>query len=270
MTSVVVPRKTLKETARLEGRGLHGGEPVTVQIHPGSEGIAFRLGSSRIVACPSNVTDTNRCTRLGEVNTIEHLMSALAGLEVTDAEIELSAPELPGLDGSAKEYVRAIQSAGLTDWGTVELHPLFKRVLLQEDQLSMAASSGTGKWRYEYDVAPRWPGHQAFEIDDVCASYVDQVAPARTFALEEEIPHIQAMGLGRGLDEDSALILGSSSYVNRARFEDEPARHKLLDLIGDLYLAGIPIRWMNVVAVRSGHATNVRFAQRLVESIVRS
>ena len=266
MSGIAITRRTVKNTVSLSGRGLHGGEPVDVRIHPGDEGIAFRLGNRRFAAIPENVTDTTRCTRLGEISTIEHAMSALAGLEVTDAEIELSAPELPGLDGSAKEYVQAIRAIGLKEIGTTHVYPPFKRVFLQEEPVSLAAAKGEGHWRYEYLTGDRWPGSQVFESEHVAESYAKEIAGARTFALVEELPFIKQMGLGQGLDESSALILGNAGYENLARFEDEPARHKLLDLIGDLYLSGIPIRLLNVVAVRSGHRMNVAFAKQLADA----
>jgi UDP-3-O-acyl-N-acetylglucosamine deacetylase len=266
VSAVAITRKTVRGTVSLSGRGLHGGAPVEVHIHPGDEGIAFRLGDRRFAAIPENVTDTTRCTRLGEISTIEHAMSALAGLEVTDAEIELSAPELPGLDGSSAEYVTAIRAVGLKEIGTTHVYPPFKRLFMQDEAVSLAAARGDGHWRFEYLTGDRWPGSQVFEAAHVAESYTADIAGARTFALVEELPFIKQMGLGQGLDESSALILGAGGYENAARFSDEPARHKLLDLIGDLYLSGIPARLLNVVAVRSGHRTNVAFAKLLADA----
>lgn len=263
-------RKTLKNDAVVEGLGLHSGIPVRVQIHPGEKGIAFRRGPDRVQATPSNVTDTTRCTTLGPVGTIEHLMSALAGLEITDAEIEVDAPELPGLDGSALPYVSALSAAGFVDLGEKEIPELFSRVFFQDDLIKIAASKGSGHWRTVYSVHNRWPGTQAFEALDAVSAYVSEIAPARTFVLAEEIPMIIERGLGRGLDEQTALILGIEGYKNASRFEDEPARHKLLDLIGDLYLAGIPIRHLNVVGERSGHRTNVQAAALLAKAVSES
>ncbi len=253
-------RRTLKETARFEGVGLHSAIPVKVAVHPASGGIFFRLGGARVEAKAENVTDTTRSTRLGEVGTIEHLMSALAGLEITDAEVELDAPELPGLDGSSRGFVEGLLAAGLEDGDEWEAKTPFKRVFFQEEGGKLAASRGEGAWRYLYDMGERWPNQQAFERDDVVASYREEIAPARTFALTEELPLLEKYGLGRGLDVDSAVVLGPDGYANEVRFPDEPARHKLLDLMGDLYLSGIPIRARNVVAERTGHRANVKAA----------
>lgn len=260
-------RKTLADRLELTGRGLHTGVDVKLVLHPGEEGIGFRYMGERVAARPENVTDTTRSTKLGPIGTIEHLMSALAGLEITDVEVELSAPELPGLDGSALGYVQAIQAVGLRDLGEAVAHAPFSRVFLQEDDgTKVAVGKGAGHWRYCYRTGARWPGEQAFESEDTVTAYATEIAPARTFALEEELPMIRQYGLGQGLDETSAVIVGTEGYVNAVRFEDELARHKLLDCIGDLYLAGLPIRALNVVAEKSGHRTNVKVAAMLAEA----
>ena len=232
-------------------------------VHPASDGIHFRYGSDRFQASPENVTDTTRSTKLGSIGTVEHIMSALAGLQITDAEIEVDAPEIPGMDGSSLLFVQSLTQTGFQELGRQEQVELYRRVFLQDDLIKVAVAKGTGHWRYDYDLGSRWPGHQSFESASVVDDYATQIAGARTFALAEELPMIEKMGLGRGLDESSALIVGDHNYQNQARFADEPARHKLLDLIGDLYLAGLPIAMLSVVAERSGHAANVKTALML-------
>ncbi|HSI73224.1 MAG TPA: UDP-3-O-acyl-N-acetylglucosamine deacetylase [Fimbriimonas sp.] len=263
---MIVERRTVTEDIAFEGRGLHSGEPVRIVVRPGSEGIWFRDGQSRVEAIPGNVTDTTRCTRLGSVSTIEHLMGALAGREVTDAEIEVTGGEIPGLDGSAKTLFDGITPGEVI--GCRELPSLFTRIFLQEDSgLKMAVSKGTGHWRYVYDLGQRWPGSQSFELEHLPFEFGDQVASARTLVLTEEIEGAKSLGLGRGLDDSSVLIVGREGYLNESRFPDEPARHKLLDLIGDLYLAGIPLKFLNVAAEKSGHRANVQVAKMLKNSL---
>jgi UDP-3-O-acyl-N-acetylglucosamine deacetylase len=195
-------------------------------------------------------------------------MSALAGLEVTDAEVEVEGGELPALDGSSIEYVHRLKQAGFEQLGEREIPDLFTRVFLQEDDgLKVAVGKGSGHWRYIYDVGHRWPYKQEFESSLVTTDYETQIAPARTLALAEELDTAMAAGLGKGLDESSCVILESSGYRLPPRFSDEPARHKLLDLIGDLYLSGVPIRMLNVVAERSGHRSNVQVANMLIQAI---
>lgn len=263
---MIVARRTVSRTVALEGLGLHSGEPVRVRIHPGEDGIAFRRGETRTAARPENVTDTRRCTRLGEVSTIEHLMSAFAGLGVTDAEVEADA-ELPGLDGSALPFFSALRDAGLTELGQTERPALFKRVFLQEGETKIAIARGHGHWRYVFDSGDRWPGVQEFDALQVTEAYEREIAPARTLVFGTEVEAARAAGLGRGLDETSVVVLDEGGYRFPTRFPEEPARHKLLDLIGDLYLAGIPIHELSVVGERSGHKSNVEAAHRLLQML---
>jgi UDP-3-O-[3-hydroxymyristoyl] N-acetylglucosamine deacetylase len=256
-------RRTLKAEARLSGRGLHTGVPVELLLTPGDEGIRLRLGGSTWAAIPENVTDTTRSTKVGDIGTVEHFMSAMSGLGITDVDVELTAPEFPALDGSSAEYVRALNEVGFQDIGERASPNLYKRVFVQDDQVSIAISKGAGHWRYEYISGDRWPHEQSYDCLDVKTLYETEIAPARTFAHSADIPAIQANGLAQGLDESSALILEEAGYRQEPRFPDEPARHKLLDLIGDLYLSGVPVQFLNVVAQRSGHRMNVLAALQL-------
>jgi UDP-3-O-[3-hydroxymyristoyl] N-acetylglucosamine deacetylase len=255
-------RRTLRRAATLEGAGLHSGEAVRVTLAPAQEGIRFSFGSRMVAALPENVSETNRSTRLGEIGTVEHVMAALAGTEITDVDIVLTTPELPALDGSAAPYVQAIRDAGIETLGEREFPGLFSRIFLQEDDVKIAVSAGEGHWRYEF-VCSGWPLQQVYETMDVCSDFDAGIAPARTFGFEKELPQIRAAGLAQGLDMEKALLLGENGYANEARFLDEPARHKLLDAIGDLYLSGVPIRTLNFVGERSGHRKNVEAARLL-------
>lgn len=261
-------RLTLGGSVTVDGVGLHSGEPVSLTLHPNDAGIWFRCKDERVQAIPSNVVDTSRCTKLGGISTVEHMMSALAGCAVTDCVVELSAPELPGMDGSAKPFVDLIRSAGTSSLGAAEVDGPFARVYEKSDLGQIAIAQGEGWWRYTFETADRWPGTQVFEAHVDPDVYDREVAPARTFCFEEELEMLQKAGLGRGLDETSALVLGKQGYLNPARFDDEPPRHKLLDLIGDLYLAGVPIRLLDVVAVKTGHTANVSAARKLAQHVV--
>ena len=264
---MIFTRRTLSHPICFSGVGLHTGVPVQLSVHPGENGIAFRYGSTRTEAIPQNVTDTRRSTKLGEVGTIEHLMSALAGLEITDAEIELTAPEVPGMDGSAMMFCEGMISAGVSEIGEKELPSLYSRIFLQELPLKIAVGKGTGHWRYEYETGDRWPGSMHYESLSVIENYQTEVAPARTFVLTEELPMVEQYGLGKGLTKESVAILGSEGYENETRFPDEPARHKLLDMLGDLYLSGIPARFLNVVGTRNGHEANIKMAAMMHQAI---
>jgi UDP-3-O-[3-hydroxymyristoyl] N-acetylglucosamine deacetylase len=254
-----------KAGVQFEGFGLHSGEPVKVRLEPNDQGLRFFFGNETTLALPENIQDTNRCTRLGRISTVEHLMAALAGLEITDVDVVVTAPELPALDGSSRAYIQGIGEANQI--GEEELPTLFSRIFLHEGDAKLAVSAGQGEWRYEFSAPDRWPKFQAYESLDVRSEFAEEIAPARTFGFTSELPQIQAAGLAKGLDLEKALLIGEQGYANVPRFENEPARHKLLDAIGDLYLSGIPIRFLNVVAERTGHRMNVLAAKRLREAV---
>jgi UDP-3-O-[3-hydroxymyristoyl] N-acetylglucosamine deacetylase len=269
---VIFQRKTIASSVKFIGKGLHSGVPVTMIVHPGdmkshAPKIEFRNKSTRTLAIPSNVSDTTRSTRLGEFGTVEHIMSAFAGCEITDAVVEMDALEAPGMDGSATQYVQEFERVGYVNGKEYELPLLYTRLFLQAESIKIAVGKGEGHWRYEYETGERWPHSMAYESFDVIKNYSDEIAPARTFALHEEIPQIMKMGLGLGLDADSALVLGDDGYKNVARFTDEPARHKLLDLIGDLYLSGVPVKCLNVVGTKSGHRAHIEMSNMLAKSM---
>lgn len=260
-------RVTLSSEVRAEGLGLHSGVAVTVRLLPSDAGLRFRAGHQVWTASPDQVTDTTRCTRLGEISTVEHLMSALAGLGVTDLEVEVSGGEMPALDGAARAWVDLIRSAGLKEIGALTVTPPYARIYDKGDAHSLAIGAGQGHWRYDFTTGDRWPGNQSFEAS-LPTDYEDSIAPARTFAFAEEVETLRRMGLGLGLDLETALILDEFGYRQPSKYPDEPARHKMLDVIGDLYLSGVPIGAVDVIAERSGHTANVRAAAKLLAASV--
>jgi UDP-3-O-[3-hydroxymyristoyl] N-acetylglucosamine deacetylase len=249
-------RRTVLVPVTLTGLGLHSGRPVRMTVHPADNGIAFRCDGSRVVAAPAAVTSTSWHTRLGDIGTVEHLMSAFAGLEITDAEVELSYPELPGLDGSAAEYVAVLRTQPLD-----EASFLLPRneLVVEAPGVSIRTRAGSGVWTYAFGHGS---GTQTFTCQ-LPRDYPTEVAPARTTALADQLPALVAQGLGQGLDMSSVVVIGPDGYSNTPRFPDEPARHKLLDLVGDVYLTGIPVGLLDVTASFSGHTTNVRMAALL-------
>ena len=259
-------RHTVADVVEYNGLGLHSGVDVRVLIHPSEKGLFFRSGGSRVEAIAENVSDTLRCTKLGEISTIEHLMAAFAALAITDAEVELTTPELPAMGGGSAEFFTGILNVGLTQLTPNEIPDLFKRVFIQEGNVKIAIASGEGVWRFEFDSGDRYPGIQTYELTDF-GDFGPEIAPARTFGWEEEVPAMIKAGMARGLDKNSALVISEAGYRNEALFDDEPVRHKLLDLIGDLYLAGVPVRNLSVVSEKSGHRTNVAAALKLRQAL---
>lgn len=261
-------KKTIAKGITLSGLGLHSGVPVEVMFTPGNQGLRIRiLQGDWIPLSAEQVTHTQRCTQLGPISTVEHLMSALAGLQITDLDISLTSGEFPALDGSALPYIEALLEADITDLKErvkrFEFEPLYE----EYNNAWVAVKPGSGKFEYTYDIGSRWPGKQIVCFTFSPEFYQQEIAPARTFGLEEELPMIQAAGLAKGLDFSSAVVLGKEGYLNPVRFPDEPARHKLLDLIGDLYLSGIPMDQVDVKAYKSGHALHTKVALALSQSL---
>ncbi len=250
-------RQTPVKPAPFAGRGLHSGLPVQVTVHPGDRGIAFSHQGTRIPATPDAVTSTDRNTTLGGIATVEHLLSALSGLEITDAEIELSAPELPALDGSAADFVAALRNVQPLEPADIQLPD--RGLYLADGDSWIRVAPGTGQWCYTFD-------HPGFTQTFACLlprDYITQVSRARTIAVAHEVAALRARGLGQGLSLDSVVLLDTDAYGNEPRYPDEPARHKLLDLIGDLALSGIPARHLDVTAYRTGHRAATRMASLL-------
>ncbi|MBS1716973.1 MAG: UDP-3-O-acyl-N-acetylglucosamine deacetylase [Armatimonadetes bacterium] len=257
-------RLTLKGEVLFGGNGLHSGEPVEVRLVPSSDGIRFHRGTSVWPARPDQVTDTRRCTTIGEIATVEHLMSAFAGLGITDVDVVTNGHELPAAGGCSQPFVQAILEAGTETVGQAEIKGLFKRVFVQADSAKVAVAGGSGHWRCEFDAPrDRFPFEEAFESESILQDYVSQIAPARTTVFADEVEAARSAGLGKGLDESSCLILGPAGYVNKPRFSNEAVRHKMLDLIGDIYLAGVPISFLSVNASHCGHRINVEAAIKL-------
>jgi UDP-3-O-[3-hydroxymyristoyl] N-acetylglucosamine deacetylase/3-hydroxyacyl-[acyl-carrier-protein] dehydratase len=277
-------QKTISREATLTGPGLFSGETATVTFAPASpgSGITFvREQDGKVANIPAlieNVLNRPRrtCLRNGTlfVETVEHCMAALAGMGVDNAFVRVSGGaigELPGGDGSSRPFVEAIQEAGLTEQDAPQ-EPLIIRKPIQVslEGATIAALPGpTDRLEVLYEFeAPKPVGRQTVSFrlggpDE--EDFASEIAPARTFIFENEARELRARGLGKHLTPKDLLVISSSGPIeNKFRFADECARHKLLDLIGDLALVGRPIRG-RIVASRSGHKLNHLMARRLIE-----
>jgi UDP-3-O-acyl N-acetylglucosamine deacetylase len=271
-------QRTLAGPAEVTGVGFVAGKRVTARFlpAPAESGLAFRRtdlpGSPVIPAAASAVTGTDRRTTLGPpdagVTLVEHALAALAGLRIDNCTIELDGPEPPGLDGSAVGFVAALAAAGVVlqtarrpVWGvdeprvvsangaTIALHPADRDGLLVS-------------YRLDYGPGAAIPP-QAHTLELTPENFVREVASCRTFLTEPEAHALRAAGVGRHLTPADVLVFGRQGPVgNRLRFADEPARHKVLDLVGDMALCGFDLAG-HVVAYRSGHALNARLAADL-------
>ncbi|MHC4840742.1 MAG: UDP-3-O-acyl-N-acetylglucosamine deacetylase [Planctomycetota bacterium] len=258
---------TLANPASLTGVSLHEGHEVTLTLKPAPADSGYRFirtdrNNAEVCANVANITELQRRTMLVqdgvEVHTCEHVLAALYGLGIDNACIEISAPEPPAGDGSAQAFVELIDEAGIET-----LDADAKQVAITSDIQQNANGSTFGvassdhfsiDYTLDYGVPFMPPSQIQFDITpDV---FRNEIAPARTFCLEEEAKHLQAMGFGKGADTQNTLVVSADGPLeNTLRFDDEYARHKLLDIIGDLALVGARLQ-ASVVAVKSGHRLN--------------
>ena len=280
-------RRTLKAAIGCVGTGLHSGRRVNLTLRPAASGtgIVFRRTDVgvEIPALYDNVVDTRLCTMLGaadapqhRIGTVEHVLAALAGCGVDDAIVELDGPEVPILDGSAAPFVFLLDCAGLTAHGHVgsgrpEAIEVLRTVRVQDGDGPNAAwveLAPSGGERFEASLTIDFPntaiGRQALSLRLTPQAFRDALADSRTFTLAEEISRLRAAGLARGGSLANAVVVDGPLVLNPGglRRPDEFVRHKLLDVVGDLALAGAPIRG-RFTGHRSGHALNNRLLRAL-------
>ena len=257
------------------GIGLHSGAPVRLKLlpAPAGAGILFRrtdLDNFEISAIGRNVAKVSYATSLMRhgvlISTTEHLLSALIGYGVDNVIVELDNLELPILDGSALPYIQAFQSVGLhTQRRRREYIRIRKTVEVHDNSKFIGVYPGEG---YSVSYAIDFPapiGKQAFQLDLNTGAYASELAAARTFGFLEDEAMLRNMGLIRGASEENAIILTHAGVQNGPlRFANEFVRHKVLDLIGDLALAGRRIHG-HVVAERAGHAMHTALVSRLMQ-----
>jgi len=275
----VIKQRTIKKTLELTGIGLQTGMKVnlTLKSSPPDTGINFirtDIPNKPLISVRSldlgAMGRMERRTALGigpiEVQTIEHIMAALSGLSIDNIIIESDAPEPPGLDGSALGFLDALKTAGIEEQAAPKAFLEVKEpVWCSGDNGAFLAAFPDKEFSISYTLSyDRGSiGNQFFSsvIDE--AVFARDIAPARTFCLEEEAAELLRRGLGKGANYENTLVIGRDGPIkNTPRFPDEPVRHKVLDLIGDLYLAGLPVRG-RIVAIKSGHRLNMELAKRL-------
>lgn len=261
---------TLAEESRFEGIGIHTGAACSVRVMPAerSSGIVFRRDGVRIRACPSNVVDTSRGTTLGlngtRVVCVEHLLSALAGSGIDNAECEIEGPELPALDGSANAYVERFLSRPVVGQGGERPVYSIKGMNCVSRGQSVLVGSAGGDFELRYLLRYDHPliGLSYGQFSGTTADFTAQIAPARTFGLWSEAEKLRSHGLALGASEDNALIVYDDEVRPDLRYPDEFVRHKLLDMLGDLALTGGAISGA-LFGVATGHWANVEMARRI-------
>ncbi len=272
-------QRTLKNVIRATGVGLHSGEKVFLTLRPAAAdaGIVFRrIDLDPVVEIPARgelVTETVLCTGLtqgaGKVMTVEHLMSALAGLGVDNCYIDLSAPEVPIMDGSAGPFVFLLQSAGFAELDAPKRFIRITRAVEVRDGDKFARLSPHDGFRVGFTVEfnhPAIPAAQSrAQVEFSTASYVKEVSRARTFGFMRDLEYMRERNLGLGGSMDNAIVLDEFRVLNDdgLRYADEFVRHKILDAVGDLYLAGHPIIGA-YEGFKSGHALNNQLVRALL------
>ncbi|HJZ94808.1 MAG TPA: UDP-3-O-acyl-N-acetylglucosamine deacetylase [Gemmataceae bacterium] len=271
-------QRTLAQAAEVHGVGMVTGARVRLRFNPAppDSGISFQrkdiAGAVPISATVASVTGTARRTTLGtglnQVTLVEHVLGALAGMRVDNCLVELDGPEPPGLDGSAEGYAKTLIAAGVT------LQSARRSRLLVSEPITVSQDGATlGLYpregdelviSYLLDYGPCSPIAPQSHTEVITPErFKQELARCRTYVLEHEARELQRQGVGRHLKASEILVFGPKGLIdNRLRFPDEPARHKILDLVGDLALCGIDLVG-HVVAYRSGHPLNVELARAL-------
>jgi UDP-3-O-[3-hydroxymyristoyl] N-acetylglucosamine deacetylase len=275
----MVNQRTLKNSIRATGVGLHTGKKIFLTLRPApiNTGIVFRrVDLDPVVEIPArtrNVSDTTLSTTLSvgkvRVSTVEHLLSAIAGLGVDNAYIELNADEVPIMDGSAGPFVFLLQSAGIEEQPASKKFIRIKREVTVRDGDKVASFLPWNGFKVRFTIDfdhPVFHGRSATaEVDFCSTSFVREVSRARTFGFMHEIEYLRSRGLAQGGSVDNAIVVDDFRILNEdgLRYEDEFVRHKVLDAIGDLYLLGNSLIG-EFRAYKSGHALNNLLLRELI------
>ncbi|MCK9615406.1 MAG: UDP-3-O-acyl-N-acetylglucosamine deacetylase [Candidatus Omnitrophica bacterium] len=268
-------QKTLKKKISFEGIGLHSGQSSKIEILPApiNTGIVFirqDLGGQLIKADFYSIGSTEKFPRRTSVcangiyiHTVEHLMAAFNLLRVDNAQINIWGEEVPGLDGSAKEFVQKIQEIGLEAQDAPINYLVVKEPIWVEEGQTSIVALPSDCLRMSYALKYDNPLIGSGCVDVVLDGNVQEnIFQARTFCLEDEVKSLLDIGLGKGANYENTLVVSKEGVVkNKLRFPDEFVKHKVLDLIGDLYLAG-PIK-AHIIAVKSGHSLNIKLLEKL-------
>ncbi len=271
-----VRQTTLRSAATLSGIGVHSGREVSLTLHPaeadtGVTFIAANGSTHRIPANVRHVSATELCTAVAvpgaSVATVEHLMAALSALGIDNATVEIDGPEVPIMDGSAAPFVDAVDQAGVERLDAPLRYIRVLQPIGVEDGSSFAEFTPHNGRRIEVEIDFTNPlvGRQKFACDVDSASFRQDIGRARTFGFLADVEKMLARGLGRGASLENAVVVGDDRVLNPEglRWSDEFVRHKLLDAIGDLALAGLPILG-SYRSYRGGHRLNVMALQALL------
>jgi UDP-3-O-[3-hydroxymyristoyl] N-acetylglucosamine deacetylase len=270
-------QRTLKEEASCVGIGLHSGRRVNLALKPAGAdtGILFRrvdLDDVEIPAKAEYLSHINHATCLARdgvrIETIEHLLASIQALGIDNVVVELDGPEVPIMDGSAAPFIYLIHEAGIKTLAASRSYIRLSRPVSVADGGRFVTAYPCDQLRLSYTINFDHPllKHQEHSIEIDESSFVEEIAPARTFGFLRDVELMRQAGLALGGSLDNAIVLGETGVLNNPlRFPDEFVRHKILDLLGDLVLLGRPLL-AHVVAVRAGHALHTELVKAVLSS----
>lgn len=271
-------QQTVASSASCRGVGLHTGKPVmlTIRPAPADTGVVFvnrngHAGAS-LAASVDHLVATELCTAISgngfQVKTIEHVLAALAGLNVDNAYVDIDASEAPVMDGSSAPFVRLIESAGVVSQNRLRSFLKITRPLEIVDGSRRIRIEPASTPRITYTIHYDHPliQTQTYAYEHSSRAFASDIAGARTFGFLQEVEALWARGLGRGGNLENTVVLSQDGILNESglRFTDEFVRHKVLDLIGDFSLLGLPFIG-HLIAVRSGHALHTRLVKQILD-----
>ncbi|MDI6736349.1 MAG: UDP-3-O-acyl-N-acetylglucosamine deacetylase [bacterium] len=269
-------QQTIKKELEYSGIGLHTGEQIHLVFKPATAGTGIVFvrqdlsGKPMIKACPENVNNTWRELSLKkngvEIHTVEHLLAALSGLGIDNIEIAVNGDEIPIGDGSALPFVELLKDEIISRNTSKKVfrpkEPLWAGSSTEDKQVILLPSD---EWRITYTIDFEHPVVKTQLATFVITQevFVKEIAPARTFGFLKEVESLHARGLAKGGSLENAIVIGEDKILNDSlRFENELVRHKILDLIGDFSLIGMPILG-HVIAIKSGHDLNLKLVQKM-------
>ena len=272
-------QQTLANSVSCTGVGLHSGQPATLTLRPAppDTGIVFvnrngQAGAS-LAASVEHLVATELCTAISgngvQIKTIEHILAALAGLNVDNAYVEVDAGEAPVMDGSSAPFVRMIRSVGIIPQNRSQSFLKLTRPLEVVDGSKRIRIEPSATPRITYSIQYNHPliQTQAYSYEYSAGAFESEIAEARTFGFLQEVEALWARGLGRGGNLDNTVVLSKDGVLNESglRFANEFVRHKVLDLIGDFSLLGLPFIG-HLIADRSGHALHTRLVKQILDN----
>jgi UDP-3-O-[3-hydroxymyristoyl] N-acetylglucosamine deacetylase len=277
----MLKQRTLSSKIRASGVGLHTGKKISLTLKPApsNSGIVFKrtdIESAPIKASLENVFDTRLSTSLSndeiKISTVEHLLSALAGIGIDNAIVELDGPEVPIMDGSARPFVFMIQSAGIQEQSEAKRFIKIKKTIEVKQDEKWAKIEPFDGFKVAFTIDFDHPAFsetsQSSEIDFSSVSYLSQVSRARTFGFAKDIELLRKNNLALGGSVNNAIVIDDYKVVNEegVRFQDEFVKHKILDAIGDLYLLGHGLIG-SFSAYKSGHHLNNLLLRELINNV---